>query len=144
MLAIATPFEDFFTRGLVAGKHYWPINPARKCVAIKFAVDWGNAHPEQARRMGEEGSGFAREETGMDYVYEYMLHVLTQYSALLRYKPTVPEKAVELCAESMACPRRGRERECSHDGVEGEVCGRARAVHVAATVHCRGGKGNGR
>ncbi|KAF7110477.1 hypothetical protein CFC21_110574 [Triticum aestivum] len=111
MLAIDTPFRDFFSRGLVAGKHYWPIDPANKCRAVKFAVDWGNAHPAQARRMGGEGSGFTREEMGMDYVYEYMLSVLTRYSALLRYKPAVPEKAVEVSLESMACPRRGRERE---------------------------------
>jgi protein glucosyltransferase len=111
MLALDTPYRDFFSRGLVAGKHYWPIDLADKCRAIKFAVDWGNAHPEEARRMGQEGSGFAREEMDMELVYEYMLHVLTQYAALLRYKPTVPEKAVELCPESMACPRRGRERD---------------------------------
>ncbi|CAM0913230.1 unnamed protein product [Alopecurus aequalis] len=111
MLALDTSYRDFFSRGLVAGKHYWPIDLARKCPAIKFAVDWGNAHSEEAQRMGEEGSGFAREEMDMEYVYEYMLHVLTQYAALLRYKPTVPEKAVELCPESMACPRSGRERE---------------------------------
>ncbi|XP_051200058.1 uncharacterized protein [Lolium perenne] len=111
MLAIDTPFRDFFSRGLVAGKHYWPIDPADKCRAVKFAVDWGNSHPAQARRIGQEGSGFAREEMSMDYVYDYMLHVLKQYAALLRYTPTVPEKAVELCPESMACPAQGRDRE---------------------------------
>jgi protein glucosyltransferase len=111
MLAIDTTFKDFFSRGLVAGKHYWPIDPAHKCRAVKFAVDWGNAHPWQARRIGEEGSGFAREEMSMDYVYDYMLHVLRQYAALLRYRPTVPEKAVELCPESLACPAQGRDRE---------------------------------
>ncbi|CAD6246273.1 unnamed protein product [Miscanthus lutarioriparius] len=104
LLLVATPFKDFFSRGLVAGKHYWPIEPgARKCADIKFAVDWGNAHPEQARRMAEEGSGFARHDLSMDYVYDYMLHLLTQYAGLLRYKPTVPENAVELCAETVAC-----------------------------------------
>ncbi|XP_044961878.1 O-glucosyltransferase rumi-like [Hordeum vulgare subsp. vulgare] len=111
MLAVDTPFRDFFSRGLVAGKHYWPIDPADKCRAVKLAVDWGNAHPGPARRMGEVGSGFAREEMGMDYVYEYMLSVLKRYSALLRYKPAVPEKAVEVSLESMVCPRGGRERE---------------------------------
>ncbi|AQK57939.1 uncharacterized protein LOC100283078 [Zea mays] len=106
VLLIATPFKDFFSRGLVAGRHYWPIDPgARKCADINFAVhDWGNAHPEQARRMAEEGSGFARHQLSMDYVYDYMLHLLTQYAGLLRYKPTVPENAVELCAETVACP----------------------------------------
>jgi protein glucosyltransferase len=111
MLAIDTPFRDFFSRGLVAGKHYWPIDPADKCRAVKFAVDWGNSHPEQAMRIGQEGSGFAREDMSMEYVYDYMLHVLKQYAALLRYRPTVPEKAVELCPESMACPAQGRDRE---------------------------------
>ncbi|OEL27866.1 hypothetical protein BAE44_0011113 [Dichanthelium oligosanthes] len=113
VLLLATPFKDFFSRGLVAGRHYWPIDPARKCPAIKFAVDWGNAHQAQARRMAEEGSGFAREDLSMDYVYDYMLHLLTEYASLLRYKPTVPEKAVELCAEAVACPfpAHGRERD---------------------------------
>ncbi|CAO2190205.1 unnamed protein product [Urochloa humidicola] len=108
-LRVDTPFKDFFSRGLIAGKHYWPIDPARKCAAIRVAVDWGNAHPAEARRMAEEGSGFAREELAMDYVYDYMLHLLTEYAKRLRYKPTVPEKAVELCAEALACGRRGRD-----------------------------------
>jgi hypothetical protein len=104
VLLVATPFKDFFSRGLVAGKHYWPIDPARKCQAIKFAVDWGNAHPTAAQRMADEGSGFAREDLSMDYVYDYMLHLLTEYAKLLRYKPTVPENAVELRPETIACP----------------------------------------
>ncbi|RLN03783.1 hypothetical protein C2845_PM13G00160 [Panicum miliaceum] len=62
-----------------------------------------------ARRMGGEGSGFAREELAMDYVYDYMLHLLTEYARLLRYKPTVPEQAVELRAEALACPAQGRD-----------------------------------
>ncbi|KAF7102241.1 hypothetical protein CFC21_103411 [Triticum aestivum] len=123
MLAIDTPFEDFFSRGLVAGRHYWPIDPRDKCRAVKFAVDWGNAHPALAQRMGKEGSGFAREEMSMDYVYDYMLHVLTQYAALLRYKPTVPENAVELCPESMACSAQGRDREFMMESREMYVAG---------------------
>ena len=111
VLLVDTPFRDFFSRGLVAGEHYWPIDPARKCPAIRFAVDWGNAHPAQARRMAAAGSAFAREDLAMDYVYDYMLHLLTQYARLLRYTPTVPEGAVELRAEALACPARGRERD---------------------------------
>uniref|UniRef100_A0A0D3GVF4 Glycosyl transferase CAP10 domain-containing protein n=1 Tax=Oryza barthii TaxID=65489 RepID=A0A0D3GVF4_9ORYZ len=104
---------DFFSRGLAAGKHYWPIDPSRSklCRDIRFAVRWGNAHPAQAQRMGLVGSAFATDDMAMDYVYDYMLHVLTRYASLLRYKPTVPDRAVELCPESMACPRRGRDRD---------------------------------
>lgn len=43
----------------------------------------------------------------MDKVYDYMLHLLTEYSKLLKYKPTIPPKAVELCSESMACSSQG-------------------------------------
>lgn len=43
----------------------------------------------------------------MDYVYDYMFHLLSEYAKLLKYKPTVPEKAFELCSESMACPAEG-------------------------------------
>ncbi|PNT77349.1 protein O-glucosyltransferase 1 isoform X2 [Brachypodium distachyon] len=123
MLAIDTSFRDFFSRGLVAGEHYWPIDPAEKCDAVKFAVDWGNKHPRETMRLGEEGSRFAREEMGMDFVYDYMLHVLTEYAALLRYKPTVPEKAVELCPEAMACGAEGREREFMMESRERHVAG---------------------
>ncbi|TKW08029.1 hypothetical protein SEVIR_6G001900v4 [Setaria viridis] len=122
-LRVDTPFKDFFSRGLVAGQHYWPIDPARKCPAIKLAVDWGNAHPAEARRMAGEGSAFAREDLAMDYVYDYMLHLLTEYASLLRYKPTVPEKAVELCPEAIACPAQGREREFMMESRERYVAG---------------------
>ncbi|KAL5230879.1 hypothetical protein ABZP36_029655 [Zizania latifolia] len=110
VLAVSTPFQDFFSRGLAAGTHYWPIDPARPkmCPAIRFAVGWGNAHRAQVGRIGVAGSTFARDDMGMEYVYDYMLHVLTRYAALLRYKPTVPERAVEMCPESMACPAGGR------------------------------------
>ena len=108
MLRIDTPFHDFFSRGLVAGKHYLPIDSDCMCPSIKSAVDWGNAQPVQAQRMGEEGSSFARDELSMDYVYDYMLHQLAQYARLLRYRVTVPKNATELCLESMACPAYGR------------------------------------
>nr|CAB3465612.1 unnamed protein product [Digitaria exilis] len=118
MLRIDTPFYDFYSRGLVAGRHYWPIDDDRICPSIKFAVDWGNAHPVQAQRMGEVGSSFARDELSMDYVYDYMLHQLIHYARLLRYRPTVPKNASELCLESMACAADGRARDFMMESVE--------------------------
>ncbi|CAL9065969.1 unnamed protein product [Musa banksii] len=102
-LFVKTRWYEFFQRGLVPGHHYWPIPENNKCRAIKFAVDWGNQHQEEAQAMGKASSNFLTEEVKMDYVYDYMLHVLTEYAKLLRYKPTVPEKATEFCLESMAC-----------------------------------------
>ena len=46
----------------------------------------------------------------MDYVYDYMLHLLTEYAKLLNYKPTIPKEGVELCSETMACPAFGLEK----------------------------------
>lgn len=51
-----------------------------------------------------------QQELKMDYVYDYMYHLLTQYSKLLRFKPEIPKNSTELCSETMACPRDGNER----------------------------------
>lgn len=110
-LLVNTGFRDFFTRGLMPGQHYLPIRSDDKCRSIKSAVDWGNSHQQKAKAIGKEGSRFIQEELKMEYVYDYMLHLLSEYSKLLRYRPSVPEGAVELCPESMACPRGGREKE---------------------------------
>jgi hypothetical protein len=46
----------------------------------------------------------------MDYVYDYMFHLLTEYAKLQRFKPTIPPDAVEVCPESLACQAVGREK----------------------------------
>lgn len=57
--------------------------------------------------MGKEASNFIQQELKMDQVYDYMFHLLSQYAKLLKYKPVVPRRAVELCSETMACPAEG-------------------------------------
>ncbi|XP_072994176.1 uncharacterized protein [Typha latifolia] len=103
VLLITTPFLEFWSRGLMPGQHYWPIPRQHMCDPIKFAVDWGNSHPKEAQEIGRKGSSFIQEEVSMDYVYQYMLQLLTEYAKLLRYKPVIPKNATELCSESMAC-----------------------------------------
>ncbi|KAG6474141.1 hypothetical protein ZIOFF_068065 [Zingiber officinale] len=73
--------------------------------------DWNARVHNQAQKIGKKGSGFILEEVSMDYVYQYMLHLLTEYAKLLRYKPSLPEKATELFLESMACDQGGKVRE---------------------------------
>lgn len=68
--------------------------------------------------MGEAGSKFFEEEVKMNYVYDYMLHVLNEYAKLLRYKPTVPEKATEICLDSMACPAQGNVKKFMLESME--------------------------
>ncbi|XP_012440160.1 uncharacterized protein LOC105765541 [Gossypium raimondii] len=106
-LLVQPRYFDFFTRSLKPLQHYWPIKPNDKCRSIKHAVDWGNTHQQEAKAMGKAASEFIKEDLKMDYVYDYMFHLLNEYGKLLRYKPTVPKNAVELCSESMACPAKG-------------------------------------
>lgn len=102
---LVTPlYYDFFTRSLIPLQHYWPVRDEDKCRSIKYAVDWGNSHEQEARAIGNAASRFIQEELRMDYVYDYMFHLLSAYAKLLNYKPNVPPGAVELCSESMACP----------------------------------------
>ncbi|XP_039134471.1 LOW QUALITY PROTEIN: O-glucosyltransferase rumi homolog [Dioscorea cayenensis subsp. rotundata] len=116
-LFVSTRYHDFFTRGLIPGKHFWPIPSNDKCRSIKFAVDWGNSHQKEAQELGKTSSGFMQEQLSMDYVYDFMLHLLTEYSKLLKYKPVVPPTAVEYCMESMACTRQGLEKQFMLDSM---------------------------
>ena len=40
-------YYDFFTRSLEPTIHYWPITNKDLCSSVKFAVDWGNKHPQK-------------------------------------------------------------------------------------------------
>ncbi|KAI4311519.1 hypothetical protein MLD38_036405 [Melastoma candidum] len=110
-LMVKPDFYDFFTRGMYPLVHYWPIRPANMCKDIKFAVDWGNKHSSKAREMGEKGTRFIEESVKQEYVYDYMLHMLTEYAKLLRFKPEVPAGAREICSETMACTAQGLVKE---------------------------------
>ncbi|XP_074319694.1 uncharacterized protein LOC141656634 [Silene latifolia] len=102
-LIVQPKYYDFFSRGLMPTQHYWPIRESDKCRSIKFAVDWGNSHKQKAQAMGKAASEFILEDVKMDYVYDYMLNLLTEYAKLLKFKPTIPKNAVELCSETLVC-----------------------------------------
>ncbi|KAJ0111789.1 hypothetical protein Patl1_00416 [Pistacia atlantica] len=111
MTLIVRPlYYDFFSRAMVPQKHYWPIRDNSKCTSLKFAVEWGNNHMEKAQAIGEAGSKFTQDELKMDYVYDYMFHLLNEYAKLLKFKPEIPDGAVEQCSESVACPTTGNWR----------------------------------
>ncbi|KAJ1381308.1 Lipopolysaccharide-modifying protein, partial [Sesbania bispinosa] len=63
-----------------------------------------------AQAIGEAASKFIHEDLDMDYVYDYMFHLLNEYAKLLRFKPTIPPGAVEFCPETMACAVNGTQR----------------------------------
>ncbi|KAI4364737.1 hypothetical protein MLD38_020792 [Melastoma candidum] len=106
-LMVQPEYYDFFTRGMYPLEHYWPIRPNNKCGDIKFAVEWGNRHPSEAQKIGETGTRYVEESVKIEYVYQYMLHMLTEYAKLLRFKPEVPPGATEICSETMACAAEG-------------------------------------
>lgn len=106
-LLVKPRYYDFFARSLMPLQHYWPIRNDDKCRSLKHAVDWGNTHPQEAQAIGKAASSFIQEELKMDYVYDYMFHLLSEYAKLLKFKPGVPRKAIEVCSEFMACPAQG-------------------------------------
>ncbi|KAK9280355.1 hypothetical protein L1049_014044 [Liquidambar formosana] len=100
---IITPlYQDFFSRGLIPKKNYWPISPTDLCQSIKSAVDWGNENLSKAEVIGKGGQNFM-ENLSMDRVYDYMYHLLTEYSKLQDFKPIPPSSALEVCVESLLC-----------------------------------------
>ncbi|KAH1080917.1 hypothetical protein J1N35_020678 [Gossypium stocksii] len=106
-LLIKPKYYDFFSRSMVSMQHYWPIRRKNKCRDLKFAVEWGNNHPHEAQAIGKAGSKFIEETLTMRNVYDYMFHLLSEYSKLLKFKPTIPSKAHRVCAESVACLQKG-------------------------------------
>ncbi|GAU49578.1 hypothetical protein TSUD_179920 [Trifolium subterraneum] len=65
-----------------------------------------------AEAIGREGTKFIEENVKMKLVYDYMLHLLTEYAKLLKFEPTIPPQAFEVCSENLACPVNGIWREC--------------------------------
>ncbi|CAN7007997.1 unnamed protein product [Brassica oleracea var. botrytis] len=110
-LYVRPTYYDFLIRGMVPLQHYWPIRDRGKCRSLKHAVHWGNTHLDQARKIGEEGSRYIREEVNMEYVYDYMFHLMNEYAKLLKFKPEIPLGAKEITTDSMGCPAKGRWRD---------------------------------
>ncbi|CAN1157431.1 O-glucosyltransferase rumi homolog [Linum perenne] len=110
-LYVRSSFHDFYVRGMSPLKHFWPIRDYSKCSSLKHAVAWGNIHTREAEAIGEAGSKFISEDLKMEFVYDYMFHLLNEYAMLLRFKPTVPPGALELTSESMACHQNGTYKE---------------------------------
>ncbi|KAF2297800.1 hypothetical protein GH714_003157 [Hevea brasiliensis] len=96
---------------------YWKGNPfvaeTRRDLLtcnVSDEQDWNARLFIQAQAIGKAASDFIQEELKMDYVYDYMFHLLNMYAKLLKFEPRVTQGAVELCSEVMACPADGLER----------------------------------
>lgn len=54
----------------------------------------------------------------MELVYDYMYHLLNEYSKLLKFRPTVPPGAVELTPETMTGAVEGLHKKFLEDSLE--------------------------
>lgn len=118
VLLLTPRFYDFFIRGMTPQQHYWPVRDNDKCRSLKFAVEYGNNHTEKAEAIGVAGSKFMHEDTKMERVFDYMFHLLNEYAKLLKFKPEVPQNAIELCPECLACPTAGNWRRFMEESLE--------------------------
>ncbi|KFK43043.1 hypothetical protein AALP_AA1G071000 [Arabis alpina] len=109
-LIISPEYEDFFSRGLLPKENYWPVSTTDLCRSIKHAVDWGNANPSDAETIGKRGQSYM-ESISMDRIYDYMFHLISEYSKLQKFKPEKPSSAKEVCAGSLLCFANQKERE---------------------------------
>ncbi len=109
VLVVSPKYYDFFTRGLMPRENYWPVRHTKLCPSIKFAVDWGNSHPTEAEAIGRGGQQFMQ-NLKMGNVYDYMFHLLLEYSKLQKFKPQVPATAQEVCKASILCLADSKER----------------------------------
>lgn len=116
-LLVKPKFHDFFSRGLVPQRHYWPVRDDKICESIESAVDWGNNHTKEAMEIGKAGRDFIVNELKMSNVYDYMLHFLEEYAKLLKYKPSVTRNAAEYCSETITCSAKEAEKEYLKDSM---------------------------
>ena len=54
----------------------------------------------------------------MELVYDYMFHLLNEYSKLLKFRPSVPAGAVELRPETMIAAANGLHKKFMEDSLE--------------------------
>lgn len=57
---------------------------------------------KQAEAIGKGGQDYM-ESLSMDRVYDYMFHLVNEYSKLLDFKPARPSSALEVCTDSLLC-----------------------------------------
>lgn len=101
-LIITPEYQDFLSRGLIPKRHYLHIPRDDMCKSIKLAVNWGNSHPKKAEAIGRLAQHYM-ETMSMARVYDYMYHLISEYSKLLDFTPVPPSSAIEICQDSVLC-----------------------------------------
>ncbi|PNX83001.1 hypothetical protein L195_g039038 [Trifolium pratense] len=63
-----------------------------------------------AAALGKRGQDYM-ESLNIDRIYDYMFHLISEYSKLLDFKPTAPSSSLEVCSESVLCFADEKQRE---------------------------------
>ncbi|KAI5066852.1 hypothetical protein GOP47_0017380 [Adiantum capillus-veneris] len=120
-------FHDFFSRGLMPMKHFWPVRSDKLCDSIKFGTEWGNNNTNAAEAIGRSGRQYVTRDVSMKHVYDYMLHVLLEYGKLLDFEPIPGNNMKEVCVDAFLCQAPEQERvlykeSMVHDASEEPPC----------------------
>ncbi|XP_038906932.1 O-glucosyltransferase rumi-like isoform X2 [Benincasa hispida] len=104
---------------------YWKgnpyVDPSRKDLLkcnLTQQHNWDTLLYVQAQAIGEEGSKYLQENLKMELVYDYMFHLLNEYSKLLKFRPSVPSGAMELKPETMTGATVGLHKKFLEDSLE--------------------------
>lgn len=76
------------------------------CAFSFFLINLG----KQAEAIGKRGQQLM-ESLSMDQVYDYMFHLISEYSKLQDFKPVPPSSAQEVCEESLLCLAEPKQKE---------------------------------
>lgn len=74
----------------------------RKCTPMNLIIYIVAFILLQAEAIGKRGQDLM-ESLNMNRIYEYMFHLISDYSKLQDFKPTPPPTALEVCVESVLC-----------------------------------------
>ncbi|CAI9764841.1 unnamed protein product [Fraxinus pennsylvanica] len=100
---------------------YWKgnakVSPGRHDLLKCNGSEWNTRIDKVAQEIGKTGSKYIQEQLRMKYIYDYMFHLLNEYSKLLKYKPAVPKGAVEVCSETMVCSVEGLKKKLRIDSM---------------------------
>ncbi|XP_024524826.1 O-glucosyltransferase rumi homolog [Selaginella moellendorffii] len=103
LLYLDSEYDEFFTKGLLPNIHFMPISSKEEemCQSLRDAVNWGNSHAHEAQNIGRSGQAFMREQVNIDQVYNYMFHLLSEYSRLQRFTPEIPRGGRFFCRRAL-------------------------------------------
>lgn len=99
-----TPAQPWYQRFLTPYEHYVPVHSTLG--NLTEAILWARAHDDEAQRIVARANVLVRELLRPRAIFRYAEEVLLGYARLLRYKPTLHERAIRFNCEDHVGSRR--------------------------------------